>query len=153
MTTLTNRIPIRPRILIAEDDTYLVKILKRFMEDEMLAVDTASNGQEAIELLHKQKYRLALLDINMPLKNGFDVLREINALKEPPPAIMFSNFDQPESKDEAIALGAKDYFVKEKVDIDDLRRVVRTYIKGDIFSYNNPGVPPKPKPDYPTSEK
>lgn len=132
MSTITIPVPHRPRILIAEDDPFLIKIMKRFMEDEMLEVDTACDGQEAIDLLHKKKYRLALLDINMPLKNGFDVLREISTLAVPPPAIVFSNFDQPESKDEALALGAKDYFVKQKVDIDDLRKIVRTYIKGGV---------------------
>lgn len=131
-STLTTPISHRPRILIAEDDPFLIEIMKRFMEDEMLEVDSASNGQEAIDLLHKKQYRLALLDINMPLKNGFDVLREISTLVNPPPAIMFSNFDQPESKDEALALGAKGYFVKHQIDLDDLRRIVRTYIKGGV---------------------
>lgn len=131
-STLTIPTPRRPRILIAEDDPFLIEIMKRFMEDEMLQVDSARNGQEAIELLHKNQYRLALLDVNMPLKNGFDVLRTISALVNPPPAIMFSNFDQPESKDEALALGAKGYFVKHQIDLDDLRRIVRTYIKGGM---------------------
>ena len=153
MSTLSNRIPIRPRILIAEDDPFLIKILKQFMEDEMLEVDMARNGQEAIDLLQKKKYNLALLDVNMPLKNGFDVLREISTLKDPPPAIMFSNFDRPESKDEALALGAKDYFVKHKMDIDDLRRVVRTYIKEDPHPTVVHPLVGKPKTHYPTSER
>jgi DNA-binding response OmpR family regulator len=153
MTTITKSIPPRPRILIAEDDPFLIKILKRFMEDEVLDVDMANDGQEAIDLLHKKQYRLALLDINMPLKNGFDVLREISTLKDPPPAIMFSNFDQPESKDEALALGARDYFVKQKVDIDDLRRIVRTYIRGGIHSGGGLGPVAKNKAYYPTSER
>jgi len=153
MSTLSNRIPIRPRILIAEDDPFLIKILKQFMEDEMLDVDMAHDGQEAIDFLHKNKYQLALLDVNMPLKNGFDVLREISAVKDPPSAIMFSNFDSPESKDEALALGAKDYFVKYKIDISDLRKIVQTYIKEDPQPIVV--IPPavKPKTHYPMSER
>ena len=59
-STLTTPISHRPRILIAEDDPFLIEIMKRFMEDEMLEVDSASNGQEAIDLLHKKQYRRLL---------------------------------------------------------------------------------------------
>jgi len=120
------------RILIAEDDPYLRKALGSFMEDENVLVDIAEDGREAIRLIHENDYRLVLLDINMPFKNGFDVLREINQLKRPPPTLMFSNFDSQESKEEAIALGAKEYFVKQKVDIDELRTIVRAYLKGKV---------------------
>lgn len=132
ITTLKTEPIQKKRILIAEDDPFLRKALGSFMEEEGLEIHFAQNGQEAIDLLHKNHYRLILLDINMPLKNGFDVLREINTLKDSPPTLVFSNFDQPESKDEALALGAREYFVKHKVDIDDLRMAVRTYLVGGI---------------------
>jgi DNA-binding response OmpR family regulator len=131
-TTLKTEPAEKKKILIAEDDPFLRKALGSFMEEEGLEIIFAQNGQEAIDLLRKNHYRLILLDINMPLKNGFDVLREISKLTDPPPTLVFSNFDSPESKDEALALGAKEYFVKHKVDIDDLRMVVRTYLVGGI---------------------
>jgi DNA-binding response OmpR family regulator len=122
----------KKKILIAEDDVFLRNALGRFMQEEGLAIAFAKNGQEAIDLISKRHYRLILLDINMPLKNGFDVLRVASRLKYPPPILMFSNFEDPQFKDEALALGAREYFVKYKVDVDDLRMVVRSYLKGNI---------------------
>ena len=121
------------KILIAEDDPYLNKALKNFLEDEGLNIDMASNGLEAIELIDKNKYRLILLDLNMPFKTGFDVLKHLETKRSTPPVLVFSNFDQQESKDKAISLGAREYFVKYKVDLGDLRGIISTYLKGGIW--------------------
>ncbi len=124
--------PENRKILIAEDDPYLRKALGSFMEDEGLEVDFAKDGREAIDLINSNVYRLILLDLNMPFKTGFDVLRELETKKSAPLVLVFSNFDQQESKDKALSLGAREYFVKHKVDIDDLRTTVRAYLKGQI---------------------
>ncbi len=131
-TTLTSAPAEKKKILIAEDDPFLRKAMGNFMEEEWLEITFAQDGQEAIDLLRKNHYRLVLLDINMPIKNGFDVLREISKLTDPPPTLVFSNIESPESKEEALALGAREYFVKYKVDIDSLRMAVRTYLVGEI---------------------
>jgi DNA-binding response OmpR family regulator len=121
------------RILIAEDDPYLLKAMKSFMEDEGLKIDVADDGRKAIKLINKNAYRLIFLDLNMPFKNGFDVLRELQKKRNSPPALVFSNFDEPESKELALSLGAREYFVKYKVDLGDLRGIVKTYLKGKII--------------------
>jgi len=120
------------KILIAEDDPFLRKAMGSFLADEGLEIDIAQDGQEAINLIGKNKYRLILLDLNMPFKTGFDVLKELETKKDTPPILVFSNFDQTEAKEKALAHGAREYFVKHKVDVDDLRMSVRAYLKGDI---------------------
>lgn len=124
--------PKNRKILIAEDDPYLRKALGSFLEDEGLDINFAQDGQEAIDLIGSNDYRLILLDLNMPFKSGFDVLKELEAKKKVPPVLVFSNLDQSEAKDKALSLGAREYFVKHKVDIDDLRTTVRAYLKGGI---------------------
>ncbi len=121
----------KAKILIAEDDPFLSRAMGSFLEDENLSIDIAKDGQETIDLIKKDDYRLILLDLNMPHKNGFDVLREVNPLKNIPPILVFSSLDQTDSKEQALALGAREYFVKHDVDIDELRTIVKTYLKGE----------------------
>lgn len=131
-TVITPPALTKAKILIAEDDPFLRKALGNFMEDEELEIDFAQDGREAIKLINNNQYRLILLDINMPFKTGFDVLKELKNKKKVPPVLVFSNFDQKESKEEALSLGAREYFVKHKVDIDELRMTVRVYLRGGI---------------------
>jgi len=120
------------RILIAEDDPFLRRALGNFIQEEGVDIDFAKNGKEAIKLINKRTYRIIMLDINMPYKTGFDVLREMKTKRDAPPVFIFSNYDSEESKDEALSLGANAYFVKHQVGIDDLRMMVRLYLKGNI---------------------
>ena len=122
----------KARILIAEDDPYLSRAMGSFLEDENLIIDIAKDGQEAIDLIKGNKYSLILLDLNMPNKNGFDVLREVNPIKDVPPILVFSSMAQEDSKQQAMALGAREYFVKHKVDIGELQTIVWAYLKGKI---------------------
>lgn len=131
-TVITPHVSKKAKILIAEDDPFLRKALGNFMEDEELEIDFAQDGREAIKLINNNQYRLILLDINMPFKTGFDVLKELKNKKKVPPVLVFSNFDQKESKEEALSLGAREYFVKHEVDIDELRMTVRVYLRGEI---------------------
>ena len=116
------------RILIAEDDYFLRKCLTSFLEEEVAKLDAAENGEEAIEKLKENEYQLILLDVNMPRKNGFDVLREIERLRIKTPALVFSAFSEDESKELALSLGAKEYFVKNDLDVAHLREIVHTYL-------------------------
>lgn len=120
------------KILIAEDDPFLRKAMGSFLEEEGLIIDIVQNGQEAMDFIDQNPYRLILLDLNMPFKTGFDVLKHLESKRNAPPILVFSNFDQQEAKDKALAHGAREYFVKHKVDVDDLRMTVRAYLKGGI---------------------
>ncbi|MBN1258332.1 response regulator [Candidatus Peregrinibacteria bacterium] len=120
------------KVLIAEDNLYLSKAMRSFLADEGLDIDVANDGNQASALINKNEYRLIFLDLNMPFKSGFDILAELKAKKDPPPVLVFSNFDQPESKELALSLGAREYFVKHKVDLDDLRNIIKIYLKGKI---------------------
>jgi len=125
------------KILIAEDDYALNRIMTSFMEDESfkgkkLYVDRAENGEEAIEFINKNKYRLVLLDINMPRKTGLEVLEELQSKADVPPILIFSNIDDEKIKEKALSLGAREYFLKEAVDIAGLRKIVKIYLEGEI---------------------
>lgn len=100
------------KILIAEDERPLSKILKVKLEKEGITADIASTGQEAIDLLQNNQYELLLLDIVMPMKNGFEVLREMQALNVQTPVIVLTNLGQDSDVNEIMELGAMECHVK-----------------------------------------
>ncbi|MDX9813186.1 MAG: response regulator [Sulfurimonas sp.] len=67
------------KILLAEDDEINQKVLLALLEDSGIAIDIASNGKEALELLEKSSYALVLMDSNMPILNGEQTTRAIRA--------------------------------------------------------------------------
>lgn len=65
------------QVLIVEDEKINQKVLQRALHHQGAKTIIASNGLEAVELFAKQVYDLVLLDINLPLKNGYEVAKEI----------------------------------------------------------------------------
>ena len=115
------------KILIAEDDQFLSKVLGTILGDEGFAVEKAFNGEEAIQKIKKDGYKLILLDLIMPKKTGFEVLEEMKKAKIKTPVLVFSNLSQPEDRKEALRLGAKDYFVKSNMSVDEVVKEVKKY--------------------------
>ena len=115
-------------ILIAEDDSFLGKIIKNHLKNDGYNVHIAENGEEAIEMIKKNEYSLILLDLIMPIKDGFEVLKEMQTLEKSTPVIVFSNLSQEEDKEEAKRLGATDFYVKANISIEDMTGIVKKYI-------------------------
>lgn len=116
------------KILIAEDDPFLGKIMGNYLKDEGLEVDTAKNGAEALDLIDKNGYKVILLDLVMPVKSGFDVLEELKKKKNKTPILVFTNLSQKEDEKEVMALGATGYYVKHNTAINDLLKIVQSYL-------------------------
>jgi len=115
-------------ILIVEDDKFLLNIYKLKFGAAGFNVSVASDGAAAIEFVTQKIPNVILLDLLMPKKDGFQVLKE---LKENPnwksiPVIVASNLGQTEDLNKAMALGATNYFIKSNVRIDE---VVDTVLK------------------------
>lgn len=119
-------------ILVVEDDQFLSKILKMKFEKIGYEILVAYDGLEALEMAKTKSPDLALLDIMMPVKDGFSVLAEMkkDSKLSKIPVIIASNLGQKEDKDKAVALGAEDYIVKSDTSLDDLVKRTRE-ILGD----------------------
>lgn len=65
-------------VLVVEDDDSLRELLAMMLEGEGLSVDTASNGKEALDLLDKDQPRVILLDMRMPVMDGWQFCTEMN---------------------------------------------------------------------------
>ena len=103
---------IKGRILLAEDDDHLRELVKDALEDEGYAITACSNGQEAIDLFDKNKFDICLLDVMMPVKDGFTVAKKIRQQSDVIPVIFISTKALIEDKIEGYQRGADDYIVK-----------------------------------------
>lgn len=113
-----NALPQKHKIALIEDDLNIKEMYKMKLELSGYNIITAEDGKEAVELVKKVKPDLVLLDILLPKKDGFEVLKEIkdstNKKIKSIPVVMLSNLSSKEDISEAKKLGASDYFVKAK---------------------------------------
>jgi DNA-binding response OmpR family regulator len=100
------------RILLAEDDDYLRELVIDALQDENYNVTGCTNGQEAIDLFDKNKFDICLLDIMMPVKDGFTVAKKIRQQTDVIPILFISTKTLIEDKVEGYQKGADDYIVK-----------------------------------------
>lgn len=109
MTTQTGR------ILVVDDDPFVVEMLAALLEEEGHAVDKAENGREALA-----KYSgsggtaLIISDMNMPEMDGLELTREIRKATPHVPIIILTASGELSSTLQAMECGAKDYLVKDE---------------------------------------
>ena len=113
-------------ILIVEDERPLSHALEMKLKNQGYATKVVTNGQDALAELKNAKYVMILLDLIMPIMDGFGVLEEIKNQKLKIPVIVLSNLGQDEDRVKAKALGAVDYFVKSNTPIADIVAKVKS---------------------------
>ena len=102
------------KILIAEDDTVIKNIMEIQLKNDF-EVDVALND-------------IILLDLIMPIKDGFDVLAQLKKEKNKVPVLVFSNLSQDGEKSRAFKLGAKGYFVKADLQINEITQIAMNHL-------------------------
>jgi sigma-B regulation protein RsbU (phosphoserine phosphatase) len=110
------------KILIAEDDKFLSSAYRLKLTKAGFEVTIASDGQQLLDILKNYFPDLILLDLVMPIVDGFDALKEIRANPKfkSIPIIVASNLGQKEDSDRAKALGATDFVIKSDLSLDML---------------------------------
>ncbi|PEL46500.1 DNA-binding response regulator [Bacillus toyonensis] len=99
------------RILIADDDKEIRNLLKIYLERELYMVDTAINGDEALQLFNQNNYNLVILDIMMPKVDGIEVCRKLRD-KTNVPILMLTAKNHEVDKILGLSIGADDYITK-----------------------------------------
>lgn len=99
-------------VLIVDDDQKLLKMLQRTLTYENLTVFTASNGQEALDLIDQQCPDLLILDWMMPKMDGLTLLQQLRVEKNKVPVLMLTARDAIENRVDGLESGADDYLVK-----------------------------------------
>lgn len=100
------------RILLAEDEAQLARVLKLAMENAGYVVDKVEDGQSAVDLAKENAYDVIILDIMMPVKNGLDALTEIRATGDRTYVMMLTAMSEVDDKVTGLDAGADDYMTK-----------------------------------------
>ncbi len=120
----------KKKVMIVEDDTVLANALSLALQNEGYELSLATDGEEAERMIKQEKPDLILLDLLLPIKNGFEVLKVMrqNPDTKDISVIILTNFEQETSINEGKKLGAKDYIVKANVDIQDVPALVKKHL-------------------------
>jgi len=121
----------RKKILIVEDDSRLRDILKEFFQADEFDVLTASNGEDCIEIMQAEKLDGVLLDIILPKKDGYAVLKEVKAddRTKNVPIILLTNLGGLNDIEKALELGATTYLVKGDYQAQEIVRKVKEVLR------------------------
>ena len=116
------------RILVADDEESLLKVIKRFLEKKGFSVETAKDGEKALNLIKKFKYDIIILDIRMPGINGIEVLSKAKNYFPDIFAIIMTAQNTMDNAIEAIKKGAYDYITKP-FDLEELYLLIEKITK------------------------
>lgn len=115
-------------ILIVDDESSLAKVLNLKLTAEGFNVVIALNGQDALDQAEKNHFDLILLDLVMPILDGFEVLEKLKQTGNSTPIIVASNLSQEEDINKVKELGALKFFVKSStplhVLVDNVKEVL-----------------------------
>jgi len=122
------------KILIIEDEKILVEMYKSKLRRNNFQVISVFSSEEGMEILKKEKPDLIILDILLPRENGITFLEKTRKLKgiSKIPVIVFSNYDDPVTREKAMKLGVKDYLIKTQFTPRELLEEVKKYFETGI---------------------
>lgn len=121
------------KVVVADDDRMLRKAAETSLRRHGYDVTTASDGEEALQLIRSERPDIIVLDLIIPKLQGFDVLQILkrDTLTSAIPVIVLSSLTQEQDKQEALNLGAVAYFNKSTFSLSELvNQVERTLTKG-----------------------
>ena len=116
------------RILLVEDEKKIAESLRKGLSEHRYEVDVAYDGAIGRKLFDQKMYDLAILDINLPLMNGYELARYIRQSNDEILVIMLTAMNTTEDKIEGFEAGADDYIVKP-FDFQELLVRIRALLK------------------------
>lgn len=125
---IINKVKTIKKILVAEDEKPLAHAMELKLTNAGYEVTVANDGDQAIQYLKNNKYDLLLLDLIMPVSDGFNVLQNMKNSKNNTPVIVMSNLSQEEDKIKTTHFGVKDFFIKSDTSLAELISKIQTYI-------------------------
>jgi len=117
-------------ILFIEDEPNLQKTISRYLEDEGYEVKSALDGELGLKLAKESKPALILLDLILPKKDGFEVLKELKIDSETKdiPVIILTNLETSGDVEKALSLGATNYLIKANYELSEVVKKIETVL-------------------------
>lgn len=128
------------RILVIEDDAKIASFIERGLREDGYAVDVAHDGNEGLTNALVYEYDLLLVDIMLPGKNGYEIVREVRAKQREMPILMLTARDSEEDAVRGLDCGADDY-LRKPFGFNELLARIRALMRrgggsrSDILSY------------------
>ncbi len=116
------------RILVVEDEVSLAELIKEGLEDEGYSVDVAYDGEEGFDLAANEPYDVVVLDIMLPKKDGFEIVRDLRNEGVKTPVLMLTAKSATEDKVLGLNSGADDYLTKP-FSFDELLARIRALLR------------------------
>jgi signal transduction histidine kinase/integral membrane sensor domain MASE1/ActR/RegA family two-component response regulator len=119
---------IQTQILIADDNEINLLLLANQLELEGCTVDSAINGQQALQLINQKQYQMAFIDLNMPVMTGLELAKTLRGLENPLKLVAISAYADENKKKEAFSSGF-DYYLTKPIDEGQLVKLIKTIHK------------------------
>ncbi len=117
------------KVLIVEDEAFIADLYKKEFLRHGASVDVVANGAEALGRLAKGKYQAVLVDLLMPVMDGYELLRKLREQREPmPPMIVVSNVSEKLMWEQCKKLGAADFVTKSDADASDVWKTIEKHL-------------------------
>lgn len=118
-------------LLIVEDDKFLADLLVRHFAKEGFDIELAFDGEKGLEKVRERRPDLILLDLLLPGIDGYEVLRRLKADSTfaDIPVIILSNLGQKDEIERALLLGAEDFLVKARFDLDEITEKIKKFLE------------------------
>lgn len=112
----------KKKILIIEDDAFLLELCSRKIKEMNFEILEATDGESGLEIIRKEKPDLVLLDLGLPKMDGMEVLKRVR--KDPKTkqikVLIFSNYSDRQKVKEGLGLEVSDYLIKAHFTLDEV---------------------------------
>jgi DNA-binding response OmpR family regulator len=115
-------------VLLAEDEPMLADMVQWELQEHQATVRRAVNGEETLRALLEELPDLLLLDLLMPVMDGFAVLESMRMREIKVPTVVLSNLSEMEEREKCLRLGARDFIVKSTLDVGDIWLLAQKYL-------------------------
>lgn len=139
----------KAKILLLEDDLTLSETIVDYLESNDFEIVTAYDGEQASNIIYEQSFDLFLLDVNVPLLNGFELLKQKRDDGVKTPAIYITSLNSINSLEDGYKSGCDDYIRKPFV-LKELLFRVQNILKRGFFHESNPRVKISENVEYDT---
>ena len=119
------------RILIVDDEEIMRSFLLDVFVDEGYDLDSAANGEEALEKISSNFYQLIITDIRMPGVDGTEVLKKAKEINPQTEVIIITGYASPQIKQKCQKLGAA-YYIAKPFQINQIRALVNKLVRGKL---------------------
>ncbi len=126
------------RVMLADDHILMREGIRQLLEcdNSIEIVGEVSNGEQCLEMIYKVRPQVLLLDINMPVKNGIEVLREIRNNHLDVKVLVLTVHNEIEYLLKAMDLGVDGYILKES-EFVELKKAIHTVFSGQTYIQPN----------------